>query len=77
MTDFELGYTPRNLKIIRKKYGLTITDVANITNTSLARTVQKWEAENLDMANHADMPLKKWVKLLAEVSRQHHEAKFK
>ena len=64
MTNFELGYTPKNLKLLRQKYSLTIAQVAEITGTANARTVQKWETENLMLANHSDMPLIKWRKLL-------------
>ena len=69
--EFELGYTPKNLKLLRQKYGLTLAQVAEITGTANARTVQKWEAENLMLANHADMPLIKWRKLLQKCDEIH------
>ena len=63
MTDYELGYTPNNLKTIRKKYGLSIGDVATITGTRGKRSVQRWEAD-LSVLTHADMPHDKWVELI-------------
>lgn len=63
MTDYELGYTPNNLKAIRKKYGLSIGDVATITGTSDKRSVQRWEAD-LTVPTRANMPHNKWVALL-------------
>ncbi len=57
--DWELGYTPNNLKKIRKMYGLTQQDVASLTETSTWRSVARWEKEEGDK-----MAYPKWIKLL-------------
>lgn len=61
--DPELGYTPRNLKAVRKKYGLTQRQVADITGTVKQSAVSRWEAA-ADTKNHQDMPYSKWLVLL-------------
>lgn len=66
---FELGYTPQNLKMIRKQYGLTQQQVADMTGTSNYRTVVKWETELNSNAQRADMPLRKWTMLLNNVDK--------
>ncbi|WP_455512073.1 helix-turn-helix domain-containing protein [Neisseria lactamica] len=58
----ELGYTPANLKAVRQKYGLTQTQVANITGATLS-TAQKWEAA-MSLKTHSDMPHTRWLVLL-------------
>lgn len=60
--NFELGYTPANLKALRQKYGLTQQAVANITETSLT-TAQRWEASP-ELSSYANMPHTKWRRLL-------------
>lgn len=60
--NFELGYTPANLKALRQEYGLTQQNVADITQTKL-KTAQKWEASP-SMTSFANMPHTKWLKLL-------------
>lgn len=60
--NFELGYTPANLKTLRKQHGLTQQNVADITESAL-KTVQKWET-NPSMSSFANMPHTKWLKLL-------------
>lgn len=60
--NFELGYTPANLKALRQRYGLTQQNVADITETKL-KTAQKWEASP-SMSSFANMPHTKWLKLL-------------
>ena len=59
----EIGYTPANLKALRKKFGLTQARVAEITETKTIYSVRRWEAP-LDAKNRADMPLAKWLRLL-------------
>ena len=58
----ELGYTPANLKALRKMYRLTQQQVADITGVALA-TAQRWEAVP-SMSSFANMPHTKWLKLL-------------
>lgn len=65
--NYELGYTPGNLKIIRNKYNLTQQQVAEMTGTASYRSVVKWETELNSNAQRADMPLRKWVMLLDAV----------
>lgn len=59
----EIGYTPANLKALRKQFGLTQAQVAEITGTKTVYGVRRWEAA-IDVKNRADMPLVKWQKLL-------------
>lgn len=59
----ELGYTPKNLKYIKEKYQLTNQQIADLTDTKLENTVQRWQRE-LNSTTHADMPLWKWRLLL-------------
>lgn len=66
---FELGYTPSNLRTIREAHGLTQSEVAQITGTANYRTVVKWEAHHDSTAQRADMPLKKWLALLAHLKK--------
>lgn len=58
----ELGYTPANLKALRRRYGLTQQQVADITVSTL-KTAQKWETSP-NMSSFANMPHTKWLKLL-------------
>ncbi len=60
--QFELGYTPNNLKALRQKHGLTQQAVADITETSL-KTAQRWEASP-NQSSFANMPHTKWLRLL-------------
>ena len=61
--QFELGYTPANLKALRREHGLTQQQVADITESTL-KTAQKWETSP-SMSSFANMPHTKWLKLLA------------
>ena len=61
----ELGYTPNNLKALRKMYRLTQQDVANITKVSLA-TAQRWEASP-KQKSYASMPHQQWLILMGYV----------
>lgn len=65
---FELGYTPANLKALRRKYGLTQQNVADITESKL-KTAQKWEASP-SMISYANMSHTKWLKLLEYVENK-------
>ena len=58
----ELGYTPNNLKALRREYGLTQQNVADITGSTL-KNAQKWEASQ-NLKSYANMPHTKWLKLL-------------
>ena len=63
--NFELGYTPANLKALRQRYGLTQQQVADITQSKL-KTAQKWEVRP-SMSSFANMPHTKWLRLLEYV----------
>ena len=58
----ELGYTPSNLKRLRKHYKLTRRRLAKAANTSFAM-IPRWEASVL-LSYSFSMPHKKWVWLL-------------
>ena len=60
--DPEFGYTPNNLKALRREHGLTQQNVADITESKL-KTAQKWETSP-SMSSYANMPHTKWLKLL-------------
>lgn len=64
----ELGYTPNNLKALRRKYRLTQQNVADITESKL-KTAQKWEANPI-MSSFANMPYTKWLKLLEYIENK-------
>lgn len=68
MIDFEPGYTPGNLRLLRQKFNLTQLDVAILTDSKL-RAVQRWEAD-FSVKNHSDMPALKWSLLLEKVAGQ-------
>ena len=63
MSNFEIGYTPNNLKMIREQFSLTQSQVAELTETRGKQSVSRWELDTNDKL-HADMPLKKWEILL-------------
>lgn len=66
--NFELGYTPANLKALRQEYRLTQQRVADITGVTIV-TAQKWEASP-SMSSYANMPHTKWIKLLEYVKNK-------
>ena len=66
--NMELGYTPNNLKALRREYGLTQQQVADITESTL-KTAQKWETSP-NLESYANMPHTKWLKLLEYVESE-------
>lgn len=66
--QFELGYTPANLKALRQQHGLTQQQVADITGSTL-KNAQKWETSP-SMSSFANMPHKKWLKLLEYIENK-------
>lgn len=66
--NMELGYTPNNLKALRREYGLTQQQVADITESTL-KTAQKWETSP-NLKSYANMPHTKWLKLLEYVESE-------
>lgn len=64
MPNFELGYTPNNLRLAIAALGMTQAALARLLGVS-ERQVRKWLVEDLKSAVHADMKLSQWRKVLA------------
>lgn len=64
----ELGYTPNNLKSLRKQYGLTKVQVSQLLDCNI-RTVSRWEAK-VGSKQQSDMPHKMWLQLLNSIQPQ-------
>ena len=67
MVNFEAGYTPNNLRLAIAALGVTQAALARLLDVS-ERQVRRWLVEDLESAVHADMPLKKWRKVVALLS---------
>ena len=65
--NIEFGYTPKNLKALRKKYGLTQKETADLLDVKISG-FQRWEAD-INLKSHTDMPLKKWFELLQKLTK--------
>lgn len=65
--NFELGYTPANLKALRQKHGLTQQATADLLDVKISG-FQRWEAD-INLKSHTDMPLKKWFELLQKLTK--------
>ena len=63
MLNFEVGYTPTNLRLAITKLGMTQAAIARLLGVS-DRTLRQWLVEDLDAIGHRDMPLKQWRKVL-------------
>ncbi len=63
MPNFEVGYTPTNLRLAIASLGLTQAAIARLLGVS-ERTLRQWLVEDLEAIGHRDMPLKKWRKVL-------------
>ena len=63
MLNFEVGYTPTNLRLAIASLGVTQATLAQLLGVS-ERQVRKWLVEDLESKSHADMPLKQWRKVL-------------
>lgn len=63
MDEFELGYTPSNLRKLREIYHLTQAQVAQITETKNRNSVGYWELAPT-APNYSPMPHQKWLMLL-------------
>ena len=59
--NWQLGYTPANLRGIMEKHGLSNQDVAERAEVTSIRQVQYW------LSGAKDMPLHRWNKLLQSV----------
>ena len=64
MLNFEVGYTPTNLRLAIASLGVTQAALAQLLGVS-ERQVRKWLVEDLESAVHADMKLSQWRKVLA------------
>ena len=67
MLNFELGYTPTNLRLAIAALGMTQAALARLVGVS-DRTLRQWLVEDLEAVGHRDMPLKQWRKVLALLS---------
>lgn len=62
--NFEVGYTPTNLRLVIEKLGVTQAALARLLGVS-ERTLRQWLVEDLEAIGHRDMPLNQWRKVLA------------
>ena len=63
MINFEVGYTPTNLRLAIEKLGVTQAALAATLGVS-DRTLRQWVVKDLEAIGHRDMPLKQWRKVL-------------
>ena len=63
MPNFEVGYTPTNLRLAIEKLGVTQAALARLLGVA-TRTLRQWLNEDLESVSHRDMPLKQWRKVL-------------
>jgi len=64
MNNFEVGYTPTNLRLAIAALGVTQLKAAEMCGVK-ERTLRQWLNEDLESRNHADMPHKKWKEFYA------------
>jgi len=64
MPNFEVGYTPTNLRLAITSLGVTQAALARLLGVS-ERQLRKWLVDDLESAVHADMKLSQWRKVLA------------
>ena len=64
MLNFEVGYTPTNLRLAIASLSVTQAALARLLGVS-DRTLRQWLVEDLEAIGHRDMPLKQWRKVLA------------
>jgi len=64
MLNFEVGYTPTNLRLAIASLGVTQAALARLLGVS-DRTLRRWLVEDLESAVHADMTFSQWRKVLA------------
>ena len=68
MLDFEVGYTPTNLRLAITSLGVTQAALARLLGVS-ERQLRKWLVEDLESDVHADMRLKQWRKVLVLLAK--------
>ena len=64
LPNYEVGYTPTNLRLAIASLGVTQAALAQLLGVS-ERQVRKWLVEDLESAVHADMKLSQWRKVMA------------
>ena len=67
MPNYEVGYTPTNLRLAIASLGVTQAALAQLLGVS-ERQVRKWLVEDLESAVHADMKLSQWRKVLTLIA---------
>lgn len=65
MQEFELGYTPINLRKIIESQGWTQAYAAELLSVS-DTTLSRWLMP-INVKTHADMPYRQWLRLLTIV----------
>ena len=63
MLNFEVGYTPTNLRLAIARLGMTQAELARLLGVA-TRTLRQWLNEDLESVSHRDMPLKQWRRVL-------------
>lgn len=63
MLNFEVGYTPTNLRLALARLGMTQAALARLLGVA-TRTLRQWLNEDLESVSHRDMPLKQWRRVL-------------
>jgi DNA-binding transcriptional regulator YiaG len=67
MLNFEVGYTPTNLRLVIEKLGVSQKQAAELCGVA-ERTLRQWLVKDLDAIGHRDMPLKQWRKVLTLIA---------
>jgi len=63
MLNFEVGYTPTNLRLALARLSMTQSALAHLLGVS-DRTLRQWLMDDLEAVSHRDMPLKQWRRVL-------------
>lgn len=63
MPNFEVGYTPTNLRLALARLGMTQAALARLLGVA-TRTLRQWLNKDLESVSHRDMPLKQWRRVL-------------
>jgi len=63
LINFEVGYTPTNLRLALARLSMTQSALAHLLGVS-DRTLRQWLMDDLEAVSHRDMPLKQWRKVL-------------
>lgn len=65
--DYEVGYTPTNLRIATAKLGMTQAALANALNVA-PNTLRNWVMP-ITAKSRRDMPYTKWVEVVALLNK--------